>query len=411
MLACFECSTAVPALTANAEARIIRDEEPPQTAEVILNLDNYIINDTEEMSCICDPEGADAMKYPYRKRVVVGQDEDGNDIVKWAVGKTQRELNERIHALMSKAEEAERKPKHPFSSYATDWLETFKRYSLSPNTYSQYKTKVKRLVEGFGDRDISDITDRDVQTFLNTLRNNAKSYVRDILNILRQVFDNAVDDEIISKNPAKARKIVNVGCETEERRDLTQDERQRVEDAILNMPKVQDRMYLASIYYTGMRPGEPLGLAWEDIDWEGKRIFIRHAVATHGNQGVLGSTKTEAGRRMVPLVDQLAEVLKPHRGTGLIFLNKNGKPYTGQSRRCLWERVRKYAGLSDEVIPYTARHSMGTLMRDAGVDIKASQSIMGHADSRVTLDVYSKQTPQQIETAARKIQEAFGQCG
>ncbi len=225
------------------------------------------------------------------------------------------------------------------------------------------------------------------------------------------LFDNAVDDEIISKNPAKARKIVNVGCETEERRDLTQDERQRVEDAILNMPKVQDRMYLAAIYYTGMRPGEPLGLAWEDIDWEGKRIFVQHAVATHGNQGVVGSPKTEAGKRTIPLTDQLAEVLKPYRGAGLIFLNKNGNPYSGQSRKRLWERIRIYANLPDDVIPYTLRHSMGTFMRDAEVDIKASQSIMGHADSRIMLDVYAKSTPKQIETAARKIQEAFGQCG
>lgn len=267
---------------------------------------------------------------------------------------------------------------------------------------------MKRLIEWFGDRDIADITVRDVQMFMNSRRNNAKKYVDDIRNILNQVLDYAEADEIISKNPAKDKRIVNPGHETEDRRDLTQDERQRVEDAILNMPKVQDRMYLATIYYTGMRPGEPLGLAWEDIDWEGKRIFVQHAVATHGNQGVMGSPKTEAGKRTIPMVDQLAEVLKPHQGTGLIFLNKNGNPYSGQSRKRLWERVRKYAGLSDEVIPYTVRHSMGTFMRDAEVDIKVSQSIMGHADSRIMLDVYAKSTPKQIETAARKIQKAFG---
>lgn len=400
----------VSVLTWESGDHIIRSAEPVLAAEIVPNLDNSKNYDRREIGCICDPKGADEMKYPYKRRVIVGQDESGKDICKWAVARTQRELNEKIYALKAEAQETAQGRGHPFDAYAGEWLEVFKKPALSPNTYQQYRSKVKRLIEYFGDRDICDLSVKDVQGFLNSQQSKAKSYVRDVLNILRQIFDSAVDDEIISKNPAKNGKIVNTGHETEERRDLTQDERRRVETAICNMDKAQDRMYLATIYYTGMRPGEPLGLAWEDIDWEGKRIFIRHAVATHGNEGILGTPKTDAGKRTLPLMDQLAEVLKPHRGTGLIFLNKKGKPYTGQGRKRLWERIREYANLPEDVVPYTLRHSMGTFLRDAEVDIKASQSIMGHADSRVTLDVYSKQTPQQIEAATRKLQEAFGQC-
>ena len=51
----------------------------------------------------------------------------------------------------------------------------------------------------------------------------------------------------------------------EERRALTQDERRRIEALFTTH---EHGLYLATMYYTGMRPGEVRGLQWGDVDWD-----------------------------------------------------------------------------------------------------------------------------------------------
>ena len=63
------------------------------------------------------------------------------------------------------------------------------------------------------------------------------------------------------------------------------------------------------------------------------------------------------------------------------------------------------------ITPYNLRHTMATMLREAEVDIKAAQSIMGHANARITLDIYSHLTNRQIDAAGEKIKQAFGQLG
>ena len=76
----------------------------------------------------------------------------------------------------------------------------------------------------------------------------------------------------------------------------------------------------------------------------------------------------------------------------------------------MWERICKQIKL-EGITPYNLRHTMATMLREAEVDIKAAQSIMGHANARITLDIYSHLTNRQIDAAGEKIKQAFGQLG
>jgi len=76
----------------------------------------------------------------------------------------------------------------------------------------------------------------------------------------------------------------------------------------------------------------------------------------------------------------------------------------------MWERICKQIEL-EGITPYNLRHTMATMLREAEVDIKAAQSIMGHANARITLDIYSHLTNRQIDAAGEKIKQAFGQLG
>ena len=79
-------------------------------------------------------------------------------------------------------------------------------------------------------------------------------------------------------------------------------------------------------------------------------------------------------------------------------------------RKRMWERICKQIEL-EGITPYNLRHTMATMLREAEVDIKAAQSIMGHANARITLDIYSHLTNRQIDAAGEKIKQAFGQLG
>lgn len=353
------------------------------------------------------------MGHKYQQKVIIGTDEYGKPIVKWAVGNTQREFQEAIYRILSKVRQPEvgsSKEIRQFGEYAIEWMEIFKKPKVNGNTYIQYKSKMSILIDAFGDMNIASITQKDIQLFLNGMNMRAESYVRDVLNILRQVLDAAKEDEIISKNPAASKRIVNSAKGKTERRALTEDEQRKIVDRFSSVERREDRLYLALLFYGGMRPGEVLGLRWEDIDRGSSVIHIRQAVATHINEGVIGSTKTAAGKRDIPLMPQLERLLEPFGMRGLIFSKEDGEPFTGQMRKRMWERICKQIEL-EGITPYNLRHTMATMLREAEVDIKAAQSIMGHANARITLDIYSHLTNRQIDAAGEKIKQAFGQLG
>ncbi len=59
---------------------------------------------------------------------------------------------------------------------------------------------------------------------------------------------------------------------------------------------------------TGMRQGELLGLRWRDVDWDGRRIGVRHTLVRMGGRWWLGDPKTAASRRAIDLT-----LLRAHR--------------------------------------------------------------------------------------------------
>src|SRR5256885_11026731 len=82
----------------------------------------------------------------------------------------------------------------------------------------------------------------------------------------------------------------------------------------------------------GLRVSEILGLRWNDIDWEGLRLAVRHAYV-YGQQG---DVKTQASHRWMPLDRSLAERLRQHKtrlaplakSDDWVFANpETGKPY------------------------------------------------------------------------------------
>lgn len=138
---------------------------------------------------------------------------------------------------------------------------------------------------------------------------------------------------------------------------------------------------------SGLRYSEAATLHWEDIDQE---------------QGVIYLRKTKGSRpRLAPLPDQAKAILgqlpKPH--TGLIALNRDGKPF-GHMKR-LFQTASARSGVPIKG-PHTLRHICGTYLLTATGDLRLVQTALGHTQVRTT-ELYTQVDIERIRTAQHQV--------
>jgi len=143
----------------------------------------------------------------------------------------------------------------------------------------------------------------------------------------------------------------------------------------------RDRAMLETLYGTGLRISELVGLSLGDLDLAARllRAFGKGRrerivpIGTHAAEA-LGDWLSGAGRQAV-----LVSVNPTRDDEEAVFLNARGRRLTRQGA---WLVVRKHGdrvGLSQtELTPHVLRHSCATHMLDHGADIRAVQEMLGH---------------------------------
>src|SRR4051794_21328174 len=162
---------------------------------------------------------------------------------------------------------------------------------------------------------------------------------------------------------------------------------------LLEALPASDRALWATALYAGLRRGELRALRWGDVDLAAGVIRVERA--WDDSEGVI-DVKSKAGRRTVPIAGLLRDYLVAHRldATGgleeLAFGAPASRPFEPSTvrRRALaaWKKLEPI-GLHE------CRHTFASLMIDAGVNIKALSTYMGHASVTITLDRYGHLMP------------------
>lgn len=154
---------------------------------------------------------------------------------------------------------------------------------------------------------------------------------------------------------------------------------------------VRDRAILETLYGTGMRISECVGLSLDDIDLDAALIRVtgkgdKQRLVPVGRlaETALRSWLAPAGR------SELAPAQWKSRDDQMaVFLNHRGGRL---SRQGMWGVIRKYGlqiGIADRLSPHVLRHSCATHMLDHGADIRTVQELLGHA-SISTTQLYTK---------------------
>ena len=85
--------------------------------------------------------------------------------------------------------------------------------------------------------------------------------------VLQQIFKWAVEDELISINPAIVDRIEVIGKQKVKRPAVPEESYRKLLDNLKCVERREDRALLALVACTGMRRSDALTLRWEDIDW------------------------------------------------------------------------------------------------------------------------------------------------
>lgn len=167
----------------------------------------------------------------------------------------------------------------------------------------------------------------------------------------------------------------------------------------------------------GMRRGEGLGLRWSGLDWENATLRIDSQVQVEDNSpAIVPRTKTRAGRRVLPVPRVLLDILRAHwqrqqierakkdmnwTEHGLIFPSNVGTPLWPHNLEKLFYEARERAGLPDTITLHHLRHTLSTLLDEAGASEALKAGILGHGKTTIT----QHYTHARIE-AMRKVIEA-----
>lgn len=361
----------------------------------------------------------------YRTKIKIGVDADGKDVVKWISGKTKKELEDARREVIAHYIEGQGSVSDRlFGEYAIEWFRTVKSPGLSPSSLESYKTALNRdILPELGERTLRAISATEVQQLINRFAGMSATKIAVVCATLQGVFESACADHVLQNNPmAHIRKPK--ATPSAEKRPLTSDERRKIETVCAERA---DALYLALMYYMGLRPGEARGLQWGDIDWATGSVHIQRDI-DYKDHGRVGSVKTLKSNRIIPLPDALRAILGNVRGMPDCFVvcGHKGGALAKTSAERLWVELMKACDMVNPVetdtsyrstdirskwrpviTPHAIRHNYATMCWENGIDPYTTMRLMGHSSIKTTMDIYTHLNDAQFQKMAEKIEVMF----
>lgn len=168
---------------------------------------------------------------------------------------------------------------------------------------------------------------------------------------------------------------------------------------------MRDRAMLETLYSTGIRVSELVGLNVEDLDESGEAMRVR-GKGKKERIVPLGMHALAAVKRYIQMVQGDARCAGWWKddGTGRarpLFVNKHGKRLSSRSVRRKLDKYLISAGLDADISPHTLRHSFATHLLENGADLRTVQEMLGH-QSLSTTQIYTHLTTQRLQDAYDK---------
>ena len=363
-------------------------------------------------------------RYMFRKMV------NGERITLTAddLPELRKQENELLHMIDKGQRIKARSSKITLDEYFEYWMKMYAKSGRKATTCTNYKSYYNTYIlnKNIGKKPIKKISKADCQMVINEMIGKGLSHstMANLKSCLNNIFDCAIDDDILVKNPVKNIKLPQT--ETKKREAVP------LEQVSLFMDFVKDNArfsysypLIVTLFNSGARIGELAALTWNDMDFENNIVTVnktvnRYRKKDYGFTMGVASVKSKSSVRtfamngymkaillrlklqrpqktpVLPFVDDAGNV----RGNieGFVFLNSYGNVWSEPAFNNLIKRIieayNKEALLHgketlEEFCPHQSRHTYTSAAYEAGVDMKAVSQMLGHASDSVTLNVYT----------------------
>lgn len=357
----------------------------------------------------------------YRFTVYMGYDVNGKQIRKTTTFTPPAGLTERKADKLAKEEYVHfsnrckglynLKENMRFSELVEEYFRLYAPNNLKPITAYNYQKHIDyHFMEYFGNKKLKDITTAVISHFFSTHKTEIKGELKTlspanakrIYCILQSLFKFAVMQGCIKETPCK-NVILPKKNPLEEQKQMYLSAEELPKFLELFKDYSAFNTIILVLLYTGMRSGECLGLQWEDIDFEQRKIHIRHTLSDVGGNHFLTTPKTATSIRDLYMNDNLLALLKKHRveqrklqiALGSTFLHPEMvfTSATGnyKDRSSLNTSLKRFLrGTDFEYLTlHKLRHTNATLLLNNGIDLKIVSEHLGHADIQITAGTYT----------------------
>lgn len=288
---------------------------------------------------------------------------------------------------------------------------------ISERTYARIIETIKKIEEApISIENINEISSKDIQNYLNTLKNYSDSTIKKIKEQFSQAFKLAVNRGYTTRNPmddvVKPKSIKK----TRKVRALEIDEQQKLTNYLMNVPVTDEPYKVAYLIemYLGLRIGEVLALRNSDINLHKNLISISKTLTTDKNHKVImgDSTKTYAGNREVPIpifirneiINQMR--LAENNKDKQLFLTPKGDYVRPNNANRKLKGLLEKMGITG-ITSHSLRHTYGTRCVEAGMRAVALQRLMGHTDVSITLNTYTSVFNKYKEAELEKVNNYY----
>ncbi len=265
--------------------------------------------------------------------------------------------------------------------------------NYSEHTLLNYRLDLEEFFRFFGSDDVKAVDYPALRRFLAELRfkeRKPRSVARK-LSALRSFYKYLQREGIVDKNPAalvqtpKLDKVLPHFMTEETATQLVESPHSD------KMSDLRDKAIFETLYTSGIRVSELVGLSAKDVDLIGNMIKV------------FGKGKKE---RVVPLGDKACAAIQAYldaRGfrSDAIFLNRSGGRLTARSVRNVINKHIAVEAMAQKVHPHMFRHSFATHMLDRGADLRSVQELLGHVNLSTT-QIYTHLTTDRLKKVYAK---------
>lgn len=338
----------------------------------------------------------------YRGQIVVGTGEDGKPIRRSVVGKTIKEVNEKLtlikNSMITGTYIAPNKITLP--ELAMQMLkDDLNMNYIRESTHYRHIETLKRIESDpyMKATPIQKLNYTGVKEYLLTETRAAQSVIDKIYMMIQRTMREAVKRKIITVNQLEDIRKPKSAQHREKVRALTKDEQIKLYEVLTTEDINYSHQMLLSML-TGMRMGEINALTLDDINLKTKTISISRTIARDlkGAAFISQSTKTETGTRVISISETampiVKEILECAEDSEYLFVRKGKLISTSQVNMQFQRVVEKYdiidKKVKGKVSLHSLRHTFATRCIEAGMQAKVLQHLLGHSDISITLNTY-----------------------